>query len=51
MRTGILLAIVGVFLIARTVTKDISGRTLIDHILGKKPAKIAAPAHARAVRR
>jgi hypothetical protein len=39
MRTGLLLTIIGIFLISRTVTHDDSGRTLIDHILGKWPGK------------
>jgi len=38
-RTGLLLALIGVFLIARTVTQDASGRTLPDHILGKPPKR------------
>jgi hypothetical protein len=36
MRTGILLMLVGSFVIARTVQHDATGRTLPDRILGKK---------------
>jgi hypothetical protein len=35
---GLLLLLVGVFLVTRSVTKDATGRTLIDRILGN-PAK------------
>jgi hypothetical protein len=35
---GLLLAIVGIFVIARSVTKDDTGRTLIDRILGQPGA-------------
>jgi hypothetical protein len=31
---GLLLLLVGVFLVTRTVTKDATGRTLIDRVLG-----------------
>jgi hypothetical protein len=39
---GLILLLVGVFVIARSVTKDATGRTLIDRILGH-PATGAAP--------
>ncbi|MDQ2897922.1 MAG: hypothetical protein M3Y09_20195 [Actinomycetota bacterium] len=32
MRGGLLLVILGVFIVARTVTKDATGRTLVDRI-------------------
>lgn len=35
MRTGLLLAIIGLWLLLRTVRKDSSGRTLADRIMGK----------------
>lgn len=31
---GLLLLLLGVFLVTRSVTKDATGRTLIDRILG-----------------
>ncbi len=36
-RSGLLLALVGLWLIMRATHQDQSGRTLIDHILSKKP--------------
>lgn len=36
--TGLLLAIVGFWLVMRTVRKDSTGRTLIDRALGGSPA-------------
>jgi hypothetical protein len=30
---GLLLLIIGIFLVTRTVTKDATGRTLIDRVL------------------
>jgi hypothetical protein len=39
---GLLMIVVGAFLILRTVTKDSSGRTLIDHILGTKSSSQTA---------
>jgi hypothetical protein len=41
MRTGLVLLLLGVFLIARTVTHDSTGRNLVDRILGVKPRKAA----------
>lgn len=35
MRSGILIALVGLFLILRTVRKDATGRNLVDRIQGK----------------
>ena len=40
MAKGIVLLILGAFLIARTVTQDATGRTLIDRILGHKPKQV-----------
>lgn len=42
MSTGILLAIVGIWLILRTVRSDQSGRTLVGHIVGEQPKKSAS---------
>jgi hypothetical protein len=36
---GLLLLLVGVFLLTRSVTKDATGRTLIDRILGNPAAR------------
>lgn len=36
-RSGILLLVVGLWVLMRTVTRDQSGRTLIDHLLSKQP--------------
>lgn len=36
--TGLLLAIVGFWIVMRTVRKDSSNRTLVDRILGKSGA-------------
>jgi len=47
-RSGILLAVIGLFVLLRTVNQDQSGRTLIDHILGPGKAKAAAAAPAAA---
>jgi hypothetical protein len=33
---GLLMIVLGVWLLLRTVTRDSSGRTLIDHVLGAK---------------
>jgi hypothetical protein len=33
---GLLVMLVGIFLVTRTVTKDATGRTLPDRVLGKK---------------
>lgn len=44
-RSGLLLAIVGLWLVMRTTHQDQSHRTLIDHILGKaglSPGQVAA---------
>lgn len=38
MRGGLLLLILGAFVLARTVTHDASGLTLVDRLLGKKTA-------------
>lgn len=35
MRAGILLAIIGAFVVLRTVRPDAQGKTLVDHVLGK----------------
>ena len=35
MATGILLAVIGIFIVLRTVRQDSSGKTLVDHVLGK----------------
>lgn len=35
---GLLMIVLGLWLLMRTVNQDSSGRTLIDHILGRKPA-------------
>lgn len=32
MRTGLLLVLIGVFIVARTVRKDATGRNLVDRI-------------------
>jgi hypothetical protein len=37
MRTGALLAIVGVWVLLRSVRRDSTGRTLVDRIVGAKP--------------
>lgn len=37
-RSGALLMLLGAFLISRTVWHDDTGRTLVDRIMGKKPA-------------
>jgi hypothetical protein len=37
MRTGLLLLLLGMFLVARTVTKDSTNRNLVDRILGVPP--------------
>lgn len=37
-RSGVLLFVLGLWVLTRTVNKDASGRTLIDHILGKLPS-------------
>lgn len=37
MAPGLIMLLLGLFLIFRTVNKDGSSRTLSDHILGKKP--------------
>ncbi|HWD76925.1 MAG TPA: hypothetical protein VG371_17440 [Solirubrobacteraceae bacterium] len=34
-RSGLLLAVIGLWLVMRTTHQDASGRTLIDHIIGK----------------
>lgn len=34
--SGLLLALLGAFLISRTITRDSTGRTLIDRLLGKQ---------------
>ncbi len=36
--TGVFIAIVGFWLIMRTVRKDSTGRTLVDRMLGGAPA-------------
>jgi hypothetical protein len=36
---GLLLLVLGIFLITRTVTQDATGRTLIDRVLGKPAAR------------
>jgi hypothetical protein len=36
MRTGLVLLLLGMFLVARTVTHDSTGRNLVDRILGVK---------------
>jgi hypothetical protein len=44
-RSGILLAVIGLWLVMRTTHQDASGRTLIDHIIGKaglSPGQVAA---------
>jgi hypothetical protein len=49
--SGLLIALVGVFLVLRTITQDDSKRTLPDHLLGKKggpPPAAAAAASAPA---
>jgi hypothetical protein len=35
MRTGILLAIIGIWLVLRTVRPDTQGKTLVDRVTGK----------------
>lgn len=51
-RSGILLALVGLWLIMRTTHQDVSSRTLVDHILGKasslKTSATSTPAAAAA---
>ncbi len=44
-RSGILLAVLGLWLVLRTTSQDQSGRTLVDHILTKAPdwSKAKAP--------
>lgn len=34
-RSGLLLMVVGLFIVLRSTRRDASGRTLVDHILGK----------------
>lgn len=43
---GLLVLMLGVFLISRSVTKDDTGRTLIDRVLGKPGTTPAAAAAA-----
>lgn len=38
MATGLLLVLIGVFLVLRTVVKDGQGRNLVDRILGMNEA-------------
>jgi hypothetical protein len=35
MRTGILLAVIGIWVVLRTVRTDAQGKTLVDHVTGK----------------
>ncbi len=35
MRTGLLLMIIGTWLFLRTIKPDVSGNTLVDHLIGK----------------
>jgi hypothetical protein len=41
---GILMIVVGLWLLLRTVNKDSSGRTLIDHIVGQPAQNALGPA-------
>lgn len=38
MAVGILLALAGLWIVLRTVTRDHSGRTLVDRLMGAAPA-------------
>ena len=44
-RSGLLLLVIGLFVILRSTRQDSSGRTLVDHLLGKvSTAPALAPA-------
>lgn len=43
-RSGLLLTLLGAFLIMRTITQDHTGRTLVDRLLGR-PATAGGVAH------
>jgi hypothetical protein len=47
MAAGILLVLLGAFLVARTLTRDATGRTLIDRLLGAPAGKHPASEKAR----
>lgn len=40
--TGLLMLVVGFWVLMRSVNADVTGRTLIDHILGRQPSNSVA---------
>jgi hypothetical protein len=44
LRSGLLLAVVGLWVLLRTINADSTGRTLVDHLIGNKAKKTPASA-------